>query len=58
MFLDPAYVTAQARKKAQDWLEDGLGMLRKQDEELALRVNEGELTLEAARQMMVDRDKG
>jgi hypothetical protein len=44
LFLDPAYVTAQARKKEADWANDGLAMLRKHDPELVRRVEEGELT--------------
>jgi hypothetical protein len=32
------YVTAQERKRAKDWLEDGLGMLRKQDPTSEARV--------------------
>jgi hypothetical protein len=54
LFLDPAYVTAQARKKEADWQDDGLRLLRKQDPDLARRVMDGELTLDAARKLATE----
>jgi hypothetical protein len=54
-YLDPAYEVAKARKKEKDWRDDGLRMVREQDPELAQRIVDGEMDVDAARKEIEER---
>jgi hypothetical protein len=55
LFLDPAHVTAQARKKEADWLDDGLRLLRDIAPDVADRVRDEEIPFEEAKRQYEDR---
>jgi len=53
--LHVAYEQAKARKKAAEWLTDGLRLLREAAPDLATRVTDGEIDIEQGRKMLEDR---
>jgi hypothetical protein len=53
--LDEAYKQALANKKAREWRDDGLRMLRGADRDLAQRVEDQEITIEDARRALDER---
>jgi hypothetical protein len=57
MSLDKAYVVAQANERERKWREDGVKMLRAVDRDLAQRVEDQELDLDAARKELETRKK-
>jgi hypothetical protein len=49
--LDKAFQTAEVRKREQEWRENGIAQLRKIAPELAVRVSDGEITVDEGRKL-------